>query len=325
MPPPAPAPANQQPEPAPLRWQSPRLDPMQGHTHAIKSPSVTQPHHSSNRSRMACTYPLTVSFNESLGRKANPLSFASLRLVDLRNGHSQYLSTIGQLMDALPKTMDPASRFALQGHVARPGQTRLRHSMRAAVWFLLPSDGTFSRLSTSLQYFLTRQGRRVVLRGSGMTLPPLERYLNWVYDPAPPPSIDHGKKDLPPSLRDHSKENLPPPEGPCKLPRKMRPRRRQRQHHEHHSRHTGSQPGTSQSPRSAMRAPVKHPQTFQRPQHPQPPGPAANLNSGRVYLPDHPESGRLYKPACSSIQQDSTTRSRRDNFSGSNLSSSALQ
>ena len=91
---------------------------------------------------MSRTYLLTVDYNECLGRKANPLSFASLRLVDLRNGHSQYLSTIGQLIDALTKSMDPASRFALQGCIARPGQTRLRHSMRAAIWFLLPSDIT---------------------------------------------------------------------------------------------------------------------------------------------------------------------------------------
>ena len=151
MPPPAAAPANQQPEPAPLRRRSSRLNPVQGHAHAIKSPPAAQPHHSLKRSKMARTYPLTVDYNECLGRKANPLSFASLRLVDLRNGHSQHLSTIGQLMDALPKSMDPASRFALQGHIARPGQTRLRYSMRAAIWFLLPSHGTFRRSSTSLQ------------------------------------------------------------------------------------------------------------------------------------------------------------------------------
>ena len=102
-------------------------------------------------------------------------------------------------------------------------------------------------------------------------------------------------------------------------------RRRQGRHHVHHSSQTGSQPGTSRSPRSAMSTPVKHPLTSQRPQHPQPSGPAANHNSGRAHLQDHPESGCLYKPASSSIQQDSTTRSRRDNFSGSSLSSSALQ
>ena len=77
-----------------------------------------------------------------------------------------------------------------------------------------------------------------------------------------------------------------------------------------------------------MHAPVKHPLTSQRPQHPQhpqPPSPAANHNSSRAYLPDHPESWRVYKSARSSIQQDSTTRSRRNSFSGSGLSSPALQ
>ena len=74
-----------------------------------------------------------------------------------------------------------------------------------------------------------------------------------------------------------------------------------------------------------MSAPVKHPLTSQRPQHPQPPGQAANHNSGHSYLQDHSESGCVHKPASSSIQQDSTIRSRRDNFSGSGLSSPALQ
>ena len=108
----------------------------------------------------------------------NLLSFANLRLVDFRNGHSQYLSSMEQLIDALPKTLDPASRFALRGHVARPGQSRLRHRMRAAMWFLLPSDGIFRRSSSSLQYYLTRQGRSLVLRGGEVTRPPLERCLS---------------------------------------------------------------------------------------------------------------------------------------------------
>ena len=158
-----------------------------------------------------------------------------------------------------------------------------------------------------------------------MTPPPWERYINWVYDTTSPPSRDHGKKDLPPPPRDHDKENLPPPEGPRKLPRKIRARRRQGRHHVHRSSQTGSQPGTSRSPRSVMSTPAKHPLTSQRQEHPQPPGPATNHNSGCAHLQDHPESGCLYKPASSSIQQDSTTRSRRENFSGSSLSSSALQ
>ena len=176
--------------------------------------------------------------------------------------------------------------------------------------------------------------------------PPWNSHINWIPDPTPPPSRDHGNldspspsrdhvtRDTPPPSRDHGKENLPPQDAPRKLPRKLRPRRRKEKrsrpaaNHNSPSRETGSQPETSGSPRSAMRAPVKHPLTFQRsqhPQHPQHPGLTANQNSGRQFGPDHPESGHLYKPARSSIQQDSTIRSRRDSFSGSGLSSPALQ
>ena len=90
-------------------------------------------------------------------------------------------------------------------------------------------------------------------------------------------------------------------------------------------REAGNQPGISGSTGSAMRAPVKHPLTFLRPQHPQHPRLTANQNSGRRFDPDHSEFGRLFKPARSSIQQDSTIRSHRDSFSGSCLSSPALQ
>ena len=114
---------------------------------------------------MARVYPLTIGFTEAIGPKENPLSFASLRLVDLHNGQSQYFSTMKQLTDALPKTEDPASRFALRGHIARPGQPRLCHSMRAALWLLLPSDGTFLRDSSSLRYYLARQGRVQFYKG----------------------------------------------------------------------------------------------------------------------------------------------------------------
>ena len=106
MPSPTAAPANQHSELAPPRRQSHRLNPESSQAHAILSPSETC-------SKMVRTYPLTIGYNDSMVSKANPLSFASLRLVDLRNGHSQYLSTMGQLIDALPKKLDPASRFAL--------------------------------------------------------------------------------------------------------------------------------------------------------------------------------------------------------------------
>ena len=317
MPPPAAASANQHPEPAPPRRRSPRLNPEQGQTHAILSPPAARPPHSSsssratNRSKMARTYPLTIGYNDSMGSKANPLSFASLRLVDLRSGHSQYLSTMAQLVDALPSTLDTASCFALRGHVARPGQSRLRHSMRAAMWFLLPSDGTFHCSSTSLQYYLKRQGRRVVLRGGDVTRPPLECCINWVPDPAPTPTRYHGK------------ENHPPAAESRKLPRKIRPRRKEREHHQWLPGASGSAPGTSQPPRGQMSTRVKHPKLPQPPQHPQPPRSAANENSSRPNLLDQADLGRLYKWAHSTLSKVSTTRSRRDNFSGSDLSFSS--
>ena len=128
---PAAAPANQSPEPAPPRRRSPRLNPELG------QPPARQPH-SLPKSHI---YPLTVSYNDSMGSREKSLPFASLRLVDLSNGQSQYLSTLKHLMDTLPKTLNPTSRFSLRGHIARPVQPCLRHSTRAALWFFLPSNG----------------------------------------------------------------------------------------------------------------------------------------------------------------------------------------
>ena len=155
MQPPATAPANQRPEPAPRPRRSPRLNPEPGRVCTIKGPPGNPPHQSEKAPRMARTYPLTVPSNQCLGARADLLSFASLRLEDLRNGQSQYLSTMQQLVDALPKMEDPSSRYALRGHIARPGQKRLRCSMRVAIWWLLPSDGIFRLTSNSLQYYLT--------------------------------------------------------------------------------------------------------------------------------------------------------------------------
>ena len=60
--------------------------------------------------------------------------------------------------------------------------------MRAALWWLLPSDGDFRRASSGLHYYLARQGRRVVLRGGDVTQPLYESRMNWVHDLAPPAS-----------------------------------------------------------------------------------------------------------------------------------------
>ena len=127
---------------------------------------------------MARSYPLTLGFNQCLGAKEEPFAFSSVCIEDLRNGDPEYLSTVEQLVDALPKTEDPASRFALRGHVTPPGHQRLRHSMRAALWWLLQSEGEFRRASHSLYYYRARQGLRVVLRGGDVTHPIYESCVN---------------------------------------------------------------------------------------------------------------------------------------------------
>ena len=114
---------------------------------------------------MARTYPLSLAFNQCLGSKEDPYSFSSVHLEDLGSGDMEYLVTVQQLVDAIPKTMDPASRFAVRGQVTPTGHQRLRHSMRTALWWLLPLDGDFRRASDGIHYYLARQGRRVVLRG----------------------------------------------------------------------------------------------------------------------------------------------------------------
>ena len=186
--PPTSAPANQNSGSTFRPQRSARLNPGLDQVCAIKGPPGTLAPQSQKSSKMARTYPLSIAYNQCLGAKKEPLSFASVCLEDLRNGQVEYLSTIEQLVDALPKTVDPASRFALRGHITPPGHQRLRHSMRASLWWLLPSDGEFHQASHSLHYYLARQGRRVVLRGGDVTRPFYENRLNWVADPVPPAS-----------------------------------------------------------------------------------------------------------------------------------------
>ena len=137
---------------------------------------------------MARTYPLSLPYNQCLGAKEDPYFFSSVYLEDLRNGEAKYLSTVKQLIEAIPKMLNPTSRFALRGQVTPSSHQRLRHSMRAALWWLLPSDGDFRRASSGLHYYLVRQGQRMVLRGGDVTQPLYESRMNWIHDPAPPTS-----------------------------------------------------------------------------------------------------------------------------------------
>ena len=152
----------------------------------------SQPQPASAQSRrtpkMARTYPLSLSYGTCLGHLEDPYSFSSLYLEDLHNGQKTYIHHIQQLTNAIPKSLDPTSRFALRAQVTPPGHQCLRFSMRAALLWLLPFDGDFRRAPNGLHYFLARQGRRVVLRGGNVTVLFYDSRLNWVHDPAPPPS-----------------------------------------------------------------------------------------------------------------------------------------
>ena len=192
-----------------------------------------------------------------------------------------------------------------------------------------------------------------------MTLPPWERYLNWVPDLAPPPTRYHG--DLTSPAPTENQENTPPQDASRKLPRRLRPRRhkgkqpvflanensasrtagsatqlgspanrnsalpgssaatRPRSTANENSPLSGNRPGTSRSNRST---PVEHPRTFLRPQHPRL---STNHNSECRFNLDQPDFRGVYKPAKPSIQQDSANRLRQDSFSGSGPSSPALQ
>ena len=184
--PPTSTPANQNSGSAARPRRSARLNPGLDQACCIKEPCRDCAPQSQQSDTMARTYPLTLGFNQCLGAKENPCAFSSIYFEDIRSGEQEYLSTIGQLIMALSKTEDPAFRIALRGHITLTGQPRLRHSMLAVLWWLLPSDGEFRQAPHALHYYLTRQGWRVVLRGGNVTRPFFESRVNWVVDPAPP-------------------------------------------------------------------------------------------------------------------------------------------
>ena len=233
--------------------------------------------------------------------------------------------------------------------------------MRAALWWLLPSNRELSQESHSLQYYLARQGRRVVLRGGDVTRPFYENRLNWVPDPKPPAPrrLDDLTSSVPASTSSvpASTVNTPPSEARPRLPRRLRPRRRRKRQqaaaanknsassevdlatplepspNENSSRWASSAairprstaneiPGFQPGTRSALE---KHPQSFTSSDLSQHPVPATNQNRDHPFCLDHSEIRGVYKPARIDPRQDSTANRHRDNFSGFGLSSPVLQ
>ena len=242
--------------------------------------------------------------------------------------------------------LDPTSRFALRGQVTPSGHQRLRHSMRAALWWLLPSDGDFRRASSGLHYYLTCQGWRVVLQGSDVTQPLYESRMNWVHDPSPPayrrPLENIG--DAP--AADITSESLG---APCTQPQPKKSRRRRKRKNIRSANQNSAQRSTAPvapderwpnrnsaslsvtRPKSAandlngmMSTPVYHRQSFHSSHLPQPPIPAAKENSAFQFGLECSGIPGLYKHAEPAPRQDSTATHSRDNISGFGLSSPSL-
>ena len=94
----------------PLR-RSARLNPK-----ACTIKSHPQPAYDQSRAapKMARTYPLSLKYRTCLGRLEDPCNFSSIYLEDLYSGQKTYIHHIQQLVNALPKSLDPTSRFSLE-------------------------------------------------------------------------------------------------------------------------------------------------------------------------------------------------------------------
>ena len=162
-----------------------RLGPPLRRSERLKAASQTTPAHSASTLNMARTYPYSLTYNTCLGEATDPFSFSSVYIEDLSSGHRMYIKHVQQIVDLLPRTIDPSSRYTLRAHVTPPGHQKMRDSLRLALWCFLPRDGDFRRATNGLHYHLARQGRRVVLRGGNVTSPLHESRLTWIHDPLP--------------------------------------------------------------------------------------------------------------------------------------------
>ena len=149
----------------------------------INSQPQAAPAHSKKASAMARTYPYLLPYRTCLGRLEDPCSFSSIYIEDLYSGRKTYVKHIQQIIDILPRTVDPSSRYTLRANVTPLGHQRMRDSLRTALWWLLPKDGDFRRAADGIHYYLARQGRRVVLRGGNVTSPLHGSRLLWIHDP----------------------------------------------------------------------------------------------------------------------------------------------
>ena len=188
----------------------------------INSPPQAAPAHSNQASAMARTYPYFLPYRTCLGRLEDTCSFSSIYIEDLYSGQKTYVKHIQQIIDLLPRTIDPSSRYTLRAQVTPSGHQRMRDSLRTALWWLLPRDSDFRRAANAIHYYLARQGRRVVLRGGNVTSPLHESRLLWIHDPHhnQPPRVPH-RQTVVPAKQDTVPRNIPTkvPRNNAKVPR----------------------------------------------------------------------------------------------------------
>ena len=354
-PPTAPERASENSRPGHQLRRSARLTPL---ACTITKPPPPSGPPSLSKESMAQTLPLSLAFNQCLGSKEDPYAFSGVHLADLRSGRMEHLVTVQQLADAIPKTVDPASRFALRGQVTPTGHQRLPHSLKAALWWLLPSDGEFQRAPNGAHYYLARQGQRVVLRGGDVTQTLFGSRMNWIYDPAPsaPRRATVHSSNTPVHSRDTPvltsdtqvsaiatrTSSGAPLTSP--LPRKCRQRRRRRARRsanrnsaphsaapvtpdERWANHNAGIPGaTKHQPEASNPTQMKRTAVYSGPSihsHPftQPPISATNRNSAFHLGLERCKIPGLYKPAFPDLRQDLTAGTLGVNNSGSSLSS----
>ena len=118
QPPAAPGRANENSRLGQLLRRSARLTPR---VCAIKSHPQPATHQLRTNCKMPRTYPLSLKYGPWLGHLEDPYSFSSIYLEDLQSGRREYINHIQQLTDAIPKSLDPTSRFALRAKVTPPG------------------------------------------------------------------------------------------------------------------------------------------------------------------------------------------------------------
>ena len=221
--------------------------------------------------------------------------------------------------------------------------------MRAALWWLLPSNGEFLRAPSGNQYYLACQGRRVVLRGDDVTQVGFGSRINWIYNPALPPPRratlhSHNSHVSIPSNRRKNEVSTITTHGSLPAPlssvppkkRRMRRRRQARRVANRNAENSSAAPLTQDArwtnQGAAVPAGATQPQsenstpTSARWTAVYPPSwivgnSSANENSPFQIGLESSRIPGLYKPAVPEQQQDTQARPFRANSSGSGISS----